>query len=255
MNRDDILQRLDEERQSLAYDGEFLDRLPHITRLRGVDGSFYSIASSSLTAATADAAVAAEIDHHRALDVSFEWKLYSHDEPRDLIDRLRARGFAVGPAEAVMIFDLTQPHSWVAEPLTHRVLPVQSLDQIQTFRQLAEIIFEKEYTLTSTALTQALQTGSTQHRAFIAYSNDAPVAIARLYTHPRSLFAGLFGGGTLSSHRGQGFYRALVAARARDARSAGARYLRVDALPTSRPILEKMGFEQLTLTWPCDWTP
>jgi hypothetical protein len=46
-----------------------------------------------------------------------------------------------------------------------------------------------------------------------------------------------------------------VAARARDARAFGARYLIVDALPTSRPILERLGFQWLTDTWPCEWRP
>ena len=48
-----------------------------------------------------------------------------------------------------------------------------------------------------------------------------------------------------------GLYRATVAARALDAINSGARYLIVDALPTSRPILERLGFVCLTYTWPC----
>ena len=95
--------------------------------------------------------------------------------------------------------------------------------------------------------------GSTQHRGYIVYARDEAVSVGRLYTHPQSAFAGLYGGGTLKSYRGQGFYRALVAARARDAVALGARYLQVDALPTSRPILERLGFERVTDTWPCDW--
>jgi hypothetical protein len=27
----------------------------------------------------------------------------------------------------------------------------------------------------------------------------------------------------------------------------------VDALPTSRPTLERLGFERITDTWPCEW--
>ena len=33
------------------------------------------------------------------------------------------------------------------------------------------------------------------------------------------------------------------------------RYLRVDALPMSRPILEKYGFQQIASTWPAEWPP
>src|SRR5262249_23118465 len=45
------------------------------------------------------------------------------------------------------------------------------------------------------------------------------------------------------------------ATRARDAIASGAKFLLVDALPASRPILERLGFEHLTDTWPCEWKP
>jgi low temperature requirement protein LtrA len=61
---------------------------------------------------------------------------------------------------------------------------------------------------------------------------------------------GLYGGATLPEYRGRGLYRATVAKRAALARERGYRYLQVDALPTSRPILERTGFVQLTTTTP-----
>lgn len=46
----------------------------------------------------------------------------------------------------------------------------------------------------------------------------------------------------LPEYRGRGVYRSLVSKRARDAVDFGAQYLQVDALPTSRPILERLEF-------------
>jgi len=89
----------------------------------------------------------------------------------------------------------------------------------------------------------------------LAYDGDEPVSIGRLYTHPQSAFAGLYGGGTLATRRGRGFYRAVLATRARDAIAAGAQYLRVDALPTSFPILQRLGFVEISASWPCEWKP
>ena len=80
---------------------------------------------------------------------------------------------------------------------------------------------------------------------------NAAVSIGRLYSDLGSAFGGLYGGGTLEQYRRRGFYRATVAARARDAINVGARYLIIHRLPTSRPILEKLGFARLTDTWPC----
>ncbi|HZZ34676.1 MAG TPA: GNAT family N-acetyltransferase, partial [Caulobacteraceae bacterium] len=79
----------------------------------------------------------------------------------------------------------------------------------------------------------------------VAYAGVAPVAAGRLEMIPGSAFAGLYGGGTAPEQRGRGVYRALVAARAAEARARGYRYLTVDARETSRPILERLGFQRL----------
>lgn len=101
------------------------------------------------------------------------------------------------------------------------------------------------------ALLSAIRSGSIRHRGYIAMEGKVAVSVGRVYNDLGSAFGGLYGGGTLEQYRGRGFYRATVAARARDAIGAGARYLIVDALPTSRPILEKLGFVRLKETWPC----
>jgi GNAT superfamily N-acetyltransferase len=79
----------------------------------------------------------------------------------------------------------------------------------------------------------------------VAYDAGAPVSSGRLELAPGKVFAGLYGGGTVPNHQGRGVYRALVAARATEARRRGHRYLTVDARETSRPILERLGFEAL----------
>ncbi len=143
-----------------------------------------------------------------------------------------------------------------ATPARAVVVRVATPRHLADFRRVAEDVFGKDYAFTTAQLADAIAAGSTQHLGYVAYAGDGePAAIGRLYTHPRSHFGGLYGGGTRAAFRGQGFYRALVAARARDAAGLGARHLIVDALPTSRPILRRMGFEHLTDTWPCEWRP
>jgi hypothetical protein len=255
MEHEQILARLDHERRQLERDGEVIERLLTVTRLRSVDHARHQVIYSALSAETADAAIAREIEYHRQLKVSFEWKAFAHDKPPDLLARLAGHGFEIGPMEAVLVHDLADPPTWVRQADGLKVVRVERIEQVALYRQVAERIFEKDYALTARELAAALAAGSTQHRGYIACAQDEPVSVGRLYTHPKSAFAGLYGGGTLKSHRGRGFYRALVAARARDAVALGARYLQVDALPTSRPILERLGFERLTETWPCDWRP
>jgi hypothetical protein len=258
MDRREVLERLDADRRRLARHGEVVDVLPSVTRLRAADGSHHCVIYSSLTAETADGVIAAEVEHHRRLGVGFEWKLYAHDGPPDLLDRLRRHGFEVGPLEVVLACDLADLPAWMndmteARPDDVRVERVEHPEQVDAFRRVAEAVFGKDYGFTAGQLAEAIRIGSTQHRGYVAYAGDEPVSVGRLYTHPHSAFGGLYGGGTLAAYRGRGFYRATVAARARDAAALGARYLVVDALPTSRPVLERMGFRRLTDTWPCEW--
>ena len=53
---------------------------------------------------------------------------------------------------------------------------------------------------------------------------------------------------TFPGFHGRGLYGATVARRAEPASECGYRFLYVDALPTSRPILEQLGFVKLTTT-------
>jgi hypothetical protein len=161
----------------------------------------------------------------------------------------------MGPREAVLVFDLNTSADWINQADTHSVLRIDRSEQIDSYRAVEERVFSKSYDLTAGELAGALQSGSSDIRGYVAFAGRQPVGIGRLYTHRDSVFGGLYGGGTLVEFRGRGFYRALVAARARDAIAAGSKFLLVDALPTSRPILERLGFQWLTDTWPCEWEP
>jgi GNAT superfamily N-acetyltransferase len=256
VNITEIRQRLDDERRTLALDAEVLEHLPAVTRLRARNGSYHVVISSRLTADNADATIVGEVAHHRQLGVEFEWKLFAHDTPADLLDLLKAHGLRPGPTEAALVCDVTNPPSWLSEPITHTVARIETPQQVDIYRQLETVIFGQGDGNNANSLADALRSGTTQHRGYIAYApSGEAVATGRLYTHPKSHFAGLYGGGTHPSFRGRGFYRALIAARAQDALQLGARYLLVDALPTSRPILERLGFQWLTDTWPCQWKP
>ena len=75
---------------------------------------------------------------------------------------------------------------------------------------------------------------------FLAFVDDTPVAAAYASYTPLGLL--LFGGATLPSARGRGAYRALVAARAREAVERDTPVLVTHAGQMSRPILERLGF-------------
>ena len=252
---DDIRRLLDEERRTLVRGADVIDVLPLVSRCRSKLWKFHWVIYSLLNEQNADAAIEGEIEHHRAIDAKFEWKLYAHDNPPDMMHRLRRHGFVIGPREAVLILDLNDAPAWVDAPIEHDVIRLDRNEHVEMFRGVAEDVFDKEYAMTSEQLATAIRDHDRTHLGYIALCDGQPASIGRLYTHPDSHFSGLYGGGTIERYRGRGLYRSLVAARARDARELGAKYLIVDAMPTSRPILERLGFVHLTDTWPCEWPP
>jgi GNAT superfamily N-acetyltransferase len=99
------------------------------------------------------------------------------------------------------------------------------------------------------------QLGSEHVQMVVAMAGDEPVSAARVEFVPGTEFAGLWGGGTVPAWRQKGIFRALVAYRAGLAAARGYRYLQVDALPTSRPILLRLGFQSVARTTPYVFTP
>jgi hypothetical protein len=251
MDLEAIRRKLDGARRTLFADGSAGEVLPHVTRVRGQLGDWHEVAFASLAHADVEAVIAEQVQHYRALNVEVEWKVYAHDSPADLRHRLERHGFEIGERESVVVLDLHERPAWLSAALEHRVVVVQSREHLATFRSVAESVFGGSQERIVAEMASALSAGSSQHRGYIAYHGDVPAGVGRLHTHPEGAFAGLYGGGTLEEHRGLGLYRASVAARAKDALALGARYLTVDALPTSLPTLERLGFVRLTETWPC----
>jgi GNAT superfamily N-acetyltransferase len=159
-----------------------------------------------------------------------EWKYYSHDGP-ELREKLLAAGLEPDDEETVVVAE--------AASIPPPPADVELREEADVFIELAKTVFGEEH--------GPLPDGAV---AVVAYVDGQPVSGGRVDLDPGVEFAGLFGGVTLPEHRGRGLYRATVARRAEIAREAGYRFLYVDALPTSRPILERNGFVQLTTTTP-----
>jgi hypothetical protein len=251
MNIGSVRRELDRVRKHVFLEGASGEVLPEVTRIQGKACDWHCIQYSAIDEHNANEVIRAQVAHYNALDAEVEWTVYAHDRPADLRQRLLLHGFQIGPRENIVVLDLEAAPAWVREPLAQRVERVTTFDEVQAFRRVSEQVFDSAHERIARELWAAIRAGSTCLRGYIAYADGLPAGIGRLYTHPESPFAGLYGGGTLQRYRGRGLYRATVAARAKDAEALGARYLRVDALPTSYPILERLGFLKVSEAWPC----
>jgi GNAT superfamily N-acetyltransferase len=218
-----------------------------------VSGLWDCVVYSELSAATADAAIEREQARPLPAGGSLEWKLYAHDRPGDLGARLRNAGFEPQAPETLVVFDLER--ELAAEALPSGVT-IRNADDRAGLADVARVgihAFGQDYSAMNDEFLARVEFGTV--RFFVAYCEDEPVSAARLEMPRSGEFAGLFGGGTVPKLRHRGIYRALVALRASVARERGYRYLTVDAMHTSLPILRRLGFVPLTTVVAWTWRP
>jgi GNAT superfamily N-acetyltransferase len=219
------------------------DAVEEVDGVVRVVGAESWVTFSQLDARSAPAAVRAQAAFFRGLGRRVEWKLFAHDRPPELAHLLEAAGFVAEPTETMVALDLTE-----ASAATELVPGVEvrratgAVDLELASRVSLEAFGAKDGWQASQF---APRLGDPTLGVFLAWVDGEPVGEGRLELPEGRRFASLWGGGTAPAYRGRGVYRALVAARAVIARARGFRYLTVDARPTSRPILERLGFMPL----------
>ena len=168
-----------------------------------------------------------------------EWKYYEHDGPRELRERLAGfSGLSRSDEETVLVAEAP------SDP------PPQAADV-----DLREDVRRRSHESRPTRIFGPIHgiNGFPQHAVPVVAFVDGQIrrrAGASISSRDVD-FAGLFGGVTLPAFRGRGLYRATVARRAEIAREARLPAGSTShALPTSRPILERVGFVAMTTTTP-----
>lgn len=207
---------------------------------------------SNLTVENADQVIDNEIAYFESIRHSFEWKHYSHDNPPDLIERLRQRGFEADDPETILVLDMQDLTGVLTEPVMHDIRRITNPALVKSLVDVQAVIYGHEFD----EMTQRLVWELTNYPDYIslygAYVDDVPVASARMYYPSNSQFSSMWGGGTLEAYRGKGIYTALVAVRVKEAIQRGRRFLTIDASPMSRPIVEKLGFVPISISTPCN---
>jgi GNAT superfamily N-acetyltransferase len=230
------------------------EEIGDVVRHFGTNAPRGTVLYSRLTEANVEAVIEQQIFDFGQMQQDFEWKLFTHDSPPDLKDRLAARGFDIGEDEAVMVLDLQNLPDRLRQVPEQDVRPITSVDQIAIMLSVQETVWGHDYTNLRNDLTAELSDYPDQIMIYAVYDGNRPVSSAWMRFTPRSQFASLWGGSTLPDYRGQGHYTALLAVRAQAALKAGLRYLTVDASHMSRPILQKLGFEHISTVYECNWT-
>lgn len=219
---------------------------------------------AGLAGAELDAVIVATVSHFRDQTAvkRFEWKTRGHDAPADLGERLRAHGFRPEEEETVMIgeagvlaVDVVLPEGVAIRRAGDGA---DLIDDVRRARGMQEEVFGRGTGTTIESAVAEYRDHPDDAQLWLAYADGEGaggevVGAGRLVRVPGTEFAGLWGGATLPAWRGRCIYRALTAARAREALRLDVRLLQVDCSPMSRPILERSGLVPVTTTTPYVW--
>jgi hypothetical protein len=255
MDIHDILALYDrQQRIDIEYPGMRKDVSPHIVRFVRPAPGMSTIQYSRLNEANADAVIQDQINYFTSIDQPFSWKVYDHDTPADLKDRLTAHGFKPDELEGVMVLDLNDVPASLLVPIRADVRPLTRSEQLVDVIRIEEQVWGSDFNWIAEQLGENL---AIPHylRVYVAYVDDQPACAGWTYFHPHGQFADLWGGSTVAEYRQRGLYTAILAIRVQEAQRRGYRFLTVDTSPMSRPIVAQHGFRWLTHAQDFDWSP
>ena len=240
-----------EQRREIEFPGMTRQASDRVVRYVRPQPGMSFVLYSDLDEATADAVIDEQLAYFRANGLKFEWKVYGHDRPGDLVSRLVARGFEAEPPDDIMVLDVAAaPPALLAEPAAdvRRLTDPARLGDVQA---IMEAVWGGDFSWVHERLGEAMAIPG-YLRVYVAYVGDVAACAGWTYFE-KGHFAGLWGGSTLEAYRGRGLYNALLAARVREARARGVPYLTIDAGEMSRPIVARHGFQTITTATACEW--
>ena len=254
-SRLEILNLLDAERQTIVYPDARRIARHGLVRDIYSDGKSCEVAYSHSSESEIDQLIQAVITDCQSEGYELEWKLYEHDQPQCLRERLIAAGFKAGDLEAFMV--LRTKRDTLAQFAGIENTDIKRVNIENGLRDYQLIVEEERGTNRDSEIEQyrfMLENHPNNMSLYVAYVDGEPATCGRVYFHDESQFAGLYGGNTRVKYRNRGLFTQIVGVRVREAVERGVPYTCVDALPTSEPILTRLGFERLTYTQPFTFT-
>jgi hypothetical protein len=165
------------------------------------------------------------------------WEVGTHATPADLVERLHALGLVDDePDDLAIGMVLTEPPA-VEAPDDLEVRVARTGEELLAAARIAAVAFGGPEPATPPPFQ------GPERLVYVAYADGRPIARAGASFGPKAV--SLFGGATSPEARGRGAYRALVAARWRDAVERGTPVLVTQAGAMSRPILARVGFREV----------
>src|SRR3954453_10850490 len=108
-------------RIDITYPGYRKERTSSVIRQVSLTSEPGFVIFSELDETNADDVIEEQITYFTELKQQFEWKVFNYDQPLDLREKLRSRGFTIEESEALMLFNLTDGEQLLKIPVRSEV--------------------------------------------------------------------------------------------------------------------------------------
>lgn len=254
MDIQDLLALYDTQlRIDIEYPGVRKETFPQLVRFIKPAPGMNFISYSRLDEADLDAVIQEQVAYFAPMDQPFSWHVYDHDSPSSLPRLLLAHGFAPDDdPDAVMVLDVQDTPPVLLAPVAVDVRHITQRDRLDDVVQVEAQVWGGDFGWLKQRLGDHLEIPD-YLSVYVIYVDGQPACSSWVYFHPRSQFAGLFGGATLPIYRKRGLYTVSLAVRVQEAIRHGYRFLATGASPMSQPILAQNGFRLLTHAYAYEW--
>lgn len=255
MNTAELLALYDETMRRNAHPaGMTREQTPNVSRYTTGTASQRYIMWHDVAAHDAVTTVDEELQAGRGRARVLMWKLYGHDATHAALrSALLAQGFKENDHSTLMMASVASLVDALSVPKNadSKSLDVRQLTTAQhldAYQNIWDDVWpdapNSRYVNDYRAFIERNEPGILFYAGFAA--NDDPVTSGYMFHHPGDAIALLCGGTTKAAWRRQHAYTRMLSIRAQAALERGASYLAVEASPESKPILERLGFTQLS---------
>ena len=214
------------------------------------DGKICEIIYSNHSEKDIDEAIKRQISYARKNKCNLEWKVYGHDSPSCLREKLLSAGFKGQSIEKFIVLSLSIESLNDFKKSSCEIRKINDRKGINDVRVIFEEVHNESFDDQFNHYTYMIEKSPSNMSIYVAYVNEEPASCGRAYFHSDSKFCGLYGGQTREKFRNLGLYTSIVAVRLKEALIRKVLYASVDALPTSESILRKRDFNPITDTQP-----
>jgi hypothetical protein len=248
MNREEMQALYDRQmRIELEIPGERKETFPNLVRfVRPAPGMNY-VLYSKLAESDMDAVIQEQIAYFSQMDQPFNWKIFDHDKASLLEERLVAHGYERrnDDQDAILVLDVNEVPDRLLAPVTKDVRQITKAEQIGDVVKVLEEADGEDYHWLINRMSPHLKLPGYLN-LYAGYEDGKPVSCGWAYCYPKIEFAALFGGTTLETQRGKGWFTSILAKRVQRAKALGRRYITMGVEPECQAMLEKFGFEKIS---------